>query len=90
MSTIAIAVPAVNPVPKIRFAVRRFIKVVAVECECGKISHGPGVRKWKQCPRCVAPIISSKEQRYRDTHPYLDADQQIYDRNRSEVAVLPL
>jgi hypothetical protein len=51
-----------------KFATRRLIKIVAVVCECGRVSHGPGVKKWRKCPRCGAHIISSRHQRQRDSY----------------------
>lgn len=77
----------VAPNPKVvhKFAVRRLIKIVAVVCECGTTSHGPGVRKWRKCPRCGAQVIGSKDQRYREAYPWLDRnnDQLLHDRYQS-------
>jgi hypothetical protein len=74
-ATVAIASPTV----KRKFAVRRLIKIVAVVCECGATSHGPGVTNWKTCPQCGAYVIQSKEQRQRDRwYNSQRVDQEIY------------
>src|SRR5690349_1352971 len=78
--TIAISSPQVNP----KFATRQLIKILAVVCECGRTTHGAGIRKWKKCPACGAPIISTRWQRYRDSRPFLAVDRQIFDRYQSE------
>ena len=90
MATVATAVEvnaaptttaAAAPIRRRTFAVRRRIEILAVVCECGATSHGRGVRKWKKCPRCGAPIITSHEQRYRDAvYRFID-DEHIYQRH---------
>jgi len=80
MATVPIAVPAVN----LKFAVRKHIKIIAVICECGASSHGPGVKKWRECPRCGSPVIRAKDQGYRDRHPFLDVDRRMYDHYQSK------
>jgi len=76
-TTVTISSPAVKHV----FAVRQFIKVIALVCECGVKTHGRGVRKWRECPACGAHIISKKDQRLRDRrYPYDRVDQEIFNR----------
>jgi hypothetical protein len=77
-ATIAFSSPQLNH----KFAVRRHIKIIAVVCECGAVSHGSGVRKWKKCPRCGEPVITDKDQRYRDRHPWIKSvvDKQLHER----------
>jgi ribosomal protein S27AE len=60
MATATLAVS--NPAVSHKFATGRYIniKIVAVVCECGAISHGKGVRKAKVCQRCGAFIYHHK------------------------------
>lgn len=84
------AVPAVNP--RHKFATRRFIKIVAVVCECGRTTTGKGVTRWKHCPRCGAFVITSKEQRQRESfsYGYRLTDEVIHHRHQlSEVIEEP-
>ena len=67
MDTSIVAVSATQLKPK--FAHRTLIpkKVVALKCDCGVITRGTGIMKWTHCPACHAPIITSKEQRHRNS-----------------------
>jgi predicted RNA-binding Zn-ribbon protein involved in translation (DUF1610 family) len=76
-ATVAVSIPQV----KRKFAVRRQIKIVALVCECGATTHGPGVRKWKVCPSCGAFVIRSSEQRRREQwYAPRGLDEEIYAR----------
>jgi hypothetical protein len=76
-----VADPPIIPKPvHHKFAVRQHISILAVVCECGAVTHGRGLKKWTECPVCHAPVITSRDQRYRERHRYLTTDQFIYQR----------
>jgi hypothetical protein len=52
------------------FAVRRRNKSMALVCDCGRETTGKGVTRWRFCPRCGARVISSKQQRQRESYSY--------------------